>query len=261
MEDILPLIHDRNAFARRILICVFLLISSVVQLKAEAGYITLGTDQIQGNYSIQDDPTTDGVDIKSYITWANTSTDVPANNQISANGNFGSANSGLREISTTDSTHIRKSPTYSIGENSFNIQYAMGVVNVPGASDTFQFSFELPASIDQTTAQEVVDTLNNYISNLQNGTPLDASASPYVLQSNINGQVVFDGSEYKNFSNNPTVYVPNANVPCLESLNIFASCWAGSFDGLCELFDYTGDGIVDMSDFAIYSANWIGSSL
>ena len=222
------------------------------------GDITLGTDQIQGNYSIQDDPTTDGVDIKSYITWANTSTNVPANNQISANGEFGSGNSGLREITPTEFPHFNS--TYSIGENSFNIQYAMGVVNVPGASDTFQFSFELPSSIDQTTAQEVVDTLNNYISNLQNGTPIEASASQYVLQSNINGTII-GPPDYGPFENNPVVYVPNANVPCLESLNIFASCWAGSFDGLCELFDYTGDGIVDMSDFAIYSSNWIGSSL
>ena len=130
-----------------------------------------------GVYSIDDDTNSVGIEIKCGLNWGNNSTPVPANNQISANGTFGSINSGLVEITTTDPTHAGRgeTPTYTIHAKSFWIEYATGVVNNPGSIDSFTFHFNL-GTTNLATAQAVVDELNACIAG-----SLDCHGSLYAL--------------------------------------------------------------------------------
>ena len=173
------------------------------------GAIRLGEGEpyrVQGDgFSIADDTNSVGIEIECDIIWYNTSDNVSANNQISANGTFGSNDCGLVEITTRDSTHSgfhKTPPTYTINSNSFNIAYAPGAVNEPGRNDTFKFHFNL-GTTNEATAQAAVEELNACI----DGT-LDWHNSLYVLQATINGEVVRDGIFYKPFENSPVVYVP-----------------------------------------------------
>ncbi len=172
---------------------------------AEAA-ITLGESNQQNSYSIVEDSSTTGYDIKVNLNWANNSTYVPANNQISANGLLGNVDSGLYNISTTDDTHDRDPPTYSIFNNSFNIAYASGVVNTPGNTDTFEFRFNLGDATEEQ-ANAVVSELNQLISGA-----MQIGDSQYALERTINGTVSYDGITPKPFENSPLVYVPNASA-------------------------------------------------
>lgn len=189
----------------RAAIASFTLLIAAYAPNAKAG-ITLAENNIQGTYSIYNDTEKDGYEIMANFTWANNSDNFPANNQISANGLFGEVDSGLYNISTSDSTHRRNAPTYSILNNSFNIAYANGVVNEPGETDTFLFKFNLGADSTLEQANAVVSELNSLI----NGT-MQFGDSQYALERSINGYV--DGGVIpKPFDNSPLVYVPNIAV-------------------------------------------------
>lgn len=170
--------------------------------------IMLSEDGIQknesnlGSYQLVNDPTKDGFNIMGTIIWGNVSSNVPANNQISANGSFGS-NQGLYKIDTDDDNHDRNPPAYTILEDSFNIQYAEGVVNPPNDSDIFKFYFNLGKNVtSEAQAQSIVDNLNAMISNPSSFT----GDQPYLIQRSINGTIrgpPTNGS----FENSPSVYV------------------------------------------------------
>ncbi len=221
--------------------------------QARAGRIALGIDNIQSNYSIQDDPTTAGIDIGCSIEWINASDYVPANNQISANGTFGSLDSGLYKIKPTGLDHFFNPPTYTIGDNSFNIQYADGVVNVPGAGDTFNFVFTLNDKYSQAQALEVVAQLNK----LKTGE-MDIADAKCSLASSIGGEVV--GEDF--FQNNPTVYVPNSFPPSFAAdLLAVAASWLaeGCEPGSqCYQADWNADEKVNLEDFAQLAVYWQG---
>ena len=187
----------------RIATSALALLASMYAPKANAD-IRLSEVIPQTTYSIVEDATTEGCD----IMWRNSSSNVPANNQISANGLFGEVDAGLYNISTTDNTHAGfgvTPPTYTISPTTFNIDYADGVVNTPGNTDTFEFRFNL-GTTNEATANAVVDELNDLVLGI-----IQIADSQYGLERSINGQVVFDGIP-KPFENSPTIYVPNAQT-------------------------------------------------
>lgn len=165
------------------------------------GAILLGTSNVQTPYAISDDTNTVGIEIECDMTWYNNSANVPANNQISANGTFGSTNSGLVEITTDEFPHNILTPTYYIITNSFNNDYADGVVNTPNDSDTFVFHFNL-GTTNGAVAQAAVDELNACVAG-----SLEGHDSLYVLQAAINGEVAGNAWPVP-FENSPVVYVP-----------------------------------------------------
>jgi hypothetical protein len=166
--------------------------------------ILLNEVDFQGEYSLVTDASQPGYNIMGIISWGNVSDPVPANNQISANGSFG-ANQGLYKIDTTDPTHSGRGdePTYTINPESFNIQYADGVVNTPNDSDTFKFYFNLGQNVTtESQAQGIVDNLNALINDLSTYT----QDQPFQYKRDINGTIrgpPTNGS----FENSPSVYV------------------------------------------------------
>lgn len=170
---------------------------------SEAG-IMLSENNVQGEYSLVNDVSQPGYNIMGTIRWWNDSDPVPANNQISANGTFGT-NQGLYKIDTDDDTHDRNPPTYDIDKpESFNIQYADGVVNTPNDSDTFKFYFNLgPSVTSESQAQTIVDNLNAMIS----GQTTFTQDQPFLYKRDINGLVNGDGVFHDEFENSPSVYV------------------------------------------------------
>jgi len=165
------------------------------------GAILLGETGQQGSYSIADDAGTPGIEIKCDVRWYNASTAVPANNQIEANGDFGTDGSGLVEITTTDMIHQILPPTYTITADSFVIDYADGVFNPANQDDTFIFHFNL-GTTNLSTAQAVVDELNAAVSGA-----LDWIDSLYVQPGSINGKTV-GGAVPDDFENSPVVQIP-----------------------------------------------------
>jgi len=180
---------------------------------AEAA-ILLSEFNVQGQYALVADASQPGFNIAGTIQWANFSDPYPANNQISANGSFGS-NQGLYKIDTDDGMHEAFPPTYTINPDSFNIQYADGVVNMPNQSDTFKFYFNLgPGVSTETQAQGIVDALNAVIA--APGTY--AQDLPYLYRRGINGTVAANLIP-EPFENTPSVYViPEPSALMLVSL-------------------------------------------
>ena len=165
--------------------------------------ILLSENNVQGHYSIVDDATRDGYEIMCTLQWANDSANVDANNQISANGTFGS-NMGLYEINTDEYPHDDYPPTYTIHPDSFEIEYADGVVNKPNQSDTFKFFFSLGEGVPtEADAQEIVDGLNGLIDDPSTYTE-DAA---WKFKRSINGTVAY-GGDPQPFENSPTAFVP-----------------------------------------------------
>ncbi|MDF7825154.1 hypothetical protein P4B35_14115 [Pontiellaceae bacterium B12227] len=162
--------------------------------------VVLGTSAVQGSFQIDDDPATTNLDIFCRVTWENLSDYVDANNQIAANGTFGT-NDGLVGVSTTDFEHFFDPPTYALSSNSFNIAYASGVVNTPGNTDTFKFRFMLPTD-NAALAQAAVDELN---ARVLGGALADPA---YSRAASING-IVDGGATPDPFENSPVVYVPD----------------------------------------------------
>jgi hypothetical protein len=106
--------------------------------------------------------------------------------------------------------------TYTINPDSFDIQYADGVVNMPNQSDTFRFYFNLgPGVSTEAHAQGIVDALNAAVA--APGTY--AQDLPYLYRRGINGTVRYDGTFPKAFENTPSVYVvPEPSALLLVSL-------------------------------------------
>ncbi len=201
---------------------VVALLASMYAPKANAD-IRLREINQQTTYSIVEDATTDGYDIRCNIKWGNVSTAVDANNQISANGLFGEVDAGLYNISTTDNTHAGfgvTPPTYTISPTTFNIDYADGVVNTPGNTDTFEFRFNLGSQVTtEAKAQEIVDNLNDLIT----GQTAFVTNQPWMYQRNINGTIrgpPTDGS----FTNSPSIYIiPEAGTVGMLALGAVGS--------------------------------------
>ncbi len=189
----------------RIATSALALLASMYAPKANAD-IRLSEVIPQTTYSIVEDATTEGYDIRCNIKWRNSSTAVPANNQISANGLFGEVDAGLYNISTTDSNHFFDPPTYTLSPTTFNIDYADGVVNTPGNTDTFEFRFNL-GTTNEATANAVVEELNDLVLGI-----IQIADSQYGLERSINGQVTDNGIIPKPFENSPTIYVPNSQT-------------------------------------------------
>ena len=202
--------------------------------------ILLSEVNVQGQYTAVDDPTTDGFDIQCTLQWANMSEAVPANNQIRASGSFGS-HQGLYKITTDDMIHNILTPTYTILQEEFEIDYADGVVNKPSQSDTFKFHFNLGAGVtNQAQAQQKADILNAYIT----GANTLSDDTHWVLKRSINGEVA--GNAFPvNFQNSPPAYVipePDEWIPFYD--------WLDSY-GLSDLFgDQDRDGIINAYEYS-----------
>ena len=206
----------------------------VPQAKAD---VILGTNGVQqSTYSIFNDTSRDGYQIECNLTWENLSDYVDANNQIVANGTFGSS-IHLYDISTTDPFHNVFGTTYTINPESFLIEYASGVVNTPGNTDTFNFKFDLGENVTYEQAEGIVDNLNDYIL----GNKLhDGNDASFDYLRSINGEVVFDGSDFQPFENSPGVHV----IPEPQYLELWLDMhqWMDQYSLYCLGWDEDGDG-------------------
>ncbi|MDF7825170.1 hypothetical protein P4B35_14195 [Pontiellaceae bacterium B12227] len=199
---------------------------------------------VQGAFEIADDPATEGIDVQCELTWYNISDNVPANNQISASGNFGYADSGLTGYTTRDSTHFFNNPTIIITANDNELVYAPGVVNTPNQQDEFTAHFNL-GTTNLALALDVVAEANGRMA----GTVADHEAF-YTRKSSIGGQVV-GGAIPKDFENNPTVYTPFiANIPDAHGV---AFGWYAQYGhtnlNLAGMLDDDGDGFLNWQEY------------
>lgn len=198
------------------------------------GDIILGEIGVQGTYSSPAwNESTLSYITENSINWKNNSEDVTANNQISANGNWGSVDTGLYAITTSDPTHVGFGkpdlipPT--IDNNSFTITYASGVVNEPNQTDTFKFHYDLG-----TQDLDLANTVLAELDAIKLGS-IDIDDSKYWLQKEING--IIRGPPVNGiFSNSPNVYVPNIEginpiIPEPNTLLLFSLLCAGAVGG------------------------------
>lgn len=96
--------YGKMTHSRKAILCATALFVAALSPLANA-VILLDETNNQGNYALFEDASTVGYDVMCTMQWANMSTPVPANNQISANGLFGEVDSGLYEIDSDDPTH------------------------------------------------------------------------------------------------------------------------------------------------------------
>lgn len=197
-------------------------------LANEAKGATLRDVDVQEPYS----PPTWNEATMSYITsnpinWRNNSENVPANNQIQANGNWGSADTGLYAITIpSTSIHYGEDTIPTINDTSFIIEYN-GVVNPPGQTDTFTFHYNLGTNDLDFLTNQVFPEYDA----LKAGT-MDIGDSKYWLQKQING-LTSGNSINMPFENSPNVYVPNLQalkpiIPEPNTLTLLTLLGAGA---------------------------------